>query len=1204
MPYDLFFVTFGQEYNANVTPGMTVNRARAMPGDSVTFQVDFNNTGATAASRVWINDTLASALTNVSLTFPDLQPLSAASFPNLTFADVGNGPHAFTITGEVAFGTVPGTLLTNVAEAAFSNATDVVFPAGAASASVRVGLVTKQMYLGKSSGGAPLLTTTKPTASTPQTTSMTPGSAPVTFALSPPLAKPLHVWGASVALWVKSQKVPPQSYHLTLGLLDNAVSVASLSPAFQINASSFQPYTFTFAVSNYTFAPGDQVGLQIVNLGGGGGSTDALIVAYNATLNGSQLDVVTDTYVSIDALTLENQDGATSNWSPLDSLVVQANVSDPFGSSRIAGVWVNITDPSGQLAAAGAMTAVLTDPSGLAAWTLFAYTLAPPLAAGQYRVVVNAMEDNGVLALAQAWASVSTPSFTFETAVSARHVQQGEALTLSAFYNNTGTGSAGSVWINDTLPAGLAFVSSVPVATSVSGSTYTWALTGVGPGPHSLAMDLVVTTASVGWVENRATLEYTDESEHPLATVYSNQSIFLNGPIVSLAMTDAPAAAIHANESVTYTFSLTNSGAEAHLLWLNDTLPTGFRYASSTETGLGGTVAVAGSVVRFAFSAMASGATWQWDLVATAGPTLVLNASYENAASLDYTSLNDTLMPESTANLSLTALSPWFPWASVLFLNPQALAGAVAPADISFNNLGNEAASYVWINLTLDAHLTMTNASAPYAVSGTTVTFLQQGVGVGGHTIFLNVTVSPAATDLEALSLFGTLDPRDGFGNPLPTTVLVRATLFVHAAQMSVYVAPASPVMEVGVPYPFALSCYNWGLDTASNVWLNFTLPSNLLYVNDSSPSPPTVSGTDFSWHRTNMAPGSFSIDLYLKARLTTANGTQADLSFHVDAQGSNHVSLPGISKNVTALIVAPMLLLTITSTSDHLPSGGSGTLVYTLRLTNVGMATAESVFLVDTIDPRLQVLYYDAAVSAAEDNQTYNWTFSGLAPGATQTVNVTVQLAGEVPAGSVIPNAFEATYTNSAGLVLGRIRSNPVAVTVTSDLAVYGYLGIVAAALALAALVVLRRRKTEIEDVFLVYRDGVLISHLSRTILREKDEDVLSGMLTAVQEFVREAFQYGEHRDLHQMDFGDYRILIERGTYVFLAVVYSGRESAAIHRKVRSVIDRVETEFGTTLATWDGDMEQVMGARDLIRDTLLGSSNHNHAAKPVPDSD
>ncbi len=104
--------------------------------------------------------------------------------------------------------------------------------------------------------------------------------------------------------------------------------------------------------------------------------------------------------------------------------------------------------------------------------------------------------------------------------------------------------------------------------------------------------------------------------------------------------------------------------------------------------------------------------------------------------------------------------------------------------------------------------------------------------------------------------------------------------------------------------------------------------------------------------------------------------------------------------------------------------------------------------------------------------------------------------------------------------------------------------------------------------------------------------------MLTAVQEFVRDAFQYGEHRELHQLDFGEYRILIERGKYVYLAVVYAGEESPGIRKKVRIVIDRIEEAFGPDLESWDGDMERVVGARDMLA-TLLGTANHNHSPKP-----
>ncbi len=137
-------------------------------------------------------------------------------------------------------------------------------------------------------------------------------------------------------------------------------------------------------------------------------------------------------------------------------------------------------------------------------------------------------------------------------------------------------------------------------------------------------------------------------------------------------------------------------------------------------------------------------------------------------------------------------------------------------------------------------------------------------------------------------------------------------------------------------------------------------------------------------------------------------------------------------------------------------------------------------------------------------------------------------------------------------------------------------------------------------QEVFLVYRDGVLIYHLSRSLTQDKDEDVLSGMLTAVQDFVRDAFRYGEHRELHHLDFGDYRILIERGKDVYLAVVYSGKDTGFVRKRVLSVLDHIETAYGPVLAKWDGDMDKVFGTRDVIREHLLKTNGHARPSPPL----
>ena len=1195
LPYDLYFLTFGQGYDASLTPAMTVDREQAQPGDVVSFTVHFNNTGSQPAPRVWINDTLPAALTNLSLGFPDLQPASVADFPNLTFADVSNGPHRFMITGQVAIGTLPGSVVTNAVALAFAGSNGGVVRAGPAVASVEVGLVTKQLYLGGPGTTSQVLGTTKPSSPTPQRITITPGSAPVSY-IGPALAGSFHARNASATLWLSKQKSQPQTYHLILSLLDNGTPVASFSPSFSIATTGFDRWVFALPVSDYTFGYGHRIGLQITNLGGGSGSSDSLIVAYNGTTNDSQLDLVTDTYVSIRSLSLESETGPTAEWSTLDSLIVHANVSEPFGASRITRSWIAITDPSGHLAFAGSMNPVLTDPSSLPAWELFAYTLSPPLDIGRYHVVVNATEDNGVSTLAEGWAKVSAPAFTLATLAPQYRVEAGQTFPLYVLYNNTGTGTAEWVWINETVPAQLVFVTSNLSVTSVSGSTYTWALTNVSVGSHRLEVDLRVVDGSIDWVENPVTLDFQDPSRHPGATLYSNTSLFLNGPILTLTATCAPSGIVHASEPVTYTIELTNSGTSASAVWVNVTLPPGFAYNATTAETVGGTPTVSGSVVHIAFPGMPSNATWAFDLLALASHLLVRNTSYATLFSVAYTSLRGDPMPEEAVSVALIAASPWIPTGTLGFLRSQVFPGTDAEAMVAFENSGNEPAPSVWVNLSLNPELRVANASLNYSGGTGTVGFVLSNVTAGYHRIYLNFTVSDGVADGSALTLLGTLDAHDGIGNPLPTAILSQANVYVSAAQLSLFIFPSKPRFEAGVPYPLTLSCYNWGTDTASNAWLNLTLPAGLEYVNDTSPAPPSVSSSGYTWRWTNLTPGRSSVQLYLRPRGSVPDGTFANLSFHLDYQGSDGHSRPSLREFVNGTIGAPNLLLSVTVDAANAVAGG--TLHYTLRIRNAGTTMASTVYLVNEVDPWLQVVTYDATVEAAVNNQTYNWTFPGLAPGASEVVNLTVRLADGVPAGTILPLVFEATYTNSVGGILGRVRSSPVTVGVVTDYTFLAWIGLGVGAAAVLAYAFLQRRRVEIEDVFLVYRDGVLISHLSRSLLREKDEDVLSGMLTAVQEFVREAFQYGEHRDLQQLDFGDYRILIERGTYVFLAVVYSGKESLALRKKVRGVIGRIEDEFGKVLEKWDGDMAQMIGARDVIRTELLGTANHNHGMK------
>ncbi|HTD81608.1 MAG TPA: hypothetical protein VK723_05620, partial [Thermoplasmata archaeon] len=120
------------------------------------------------------------------------------------------------------------------------------------------------------------------------------------------------------------------------------------------------------------------------------------------------------------------------------------------------------------------------------------------------------------------------------------------------------------------------------------------------------------------------------------------------------------------------------------------------------------------------------------------------------------------------------------------------------------------------------------------------------------------------------------------------------------------------------------------------------------------------------------------------------------------------------------------------------------------------------------------------------------------------------------------------------------------------------------------------------VEDVFLIHTDGRLVSHASRKFREEIDEDIFSGMLTVVQDFVKDSFRSRTKVGLKRLDFGDAKILIERSPHTFLATVLIGEEPALLPLYMIEVLKEVEGTFGETLEKWSGMLHELAGVDDL----------------------
>ncbi|MEK6911986.1 MAG: hypothetical protein AABX36_04215 [Candidatus Thermoplasmatota archaeon] len=130
--------------------------------------------------------------------------------------------------------------------------------------------------------------------------------------------------------------------------------------------------------------------------------------------------------------------------------------------------------------------------------------------------------------------------------------------------------------------------------------------------------------------------------------------------------------------------------------------------------------------------------------------------------------------------------------------------------------------------------------------------------------------------------------------------------------------------------------------------------------------------------------------------------------------------------------------------------------------------------------------------------------------------------------------------------------------------------------------------RSTLIEDVFLLHRSGLLLKHYTRRLRPNVDSDVLSGMLVAVQDFIKDSFR-GERGHLNEIRFGEIRIVVLEGKWTILAAVVRGTSPYNIQPEMVTALAELESKYEDPLADWDGTMEQMTDVEKIMSGLVEG---------------
>ncbi|MEW5937027.1 MAG: tetratricopeptide repeat protein [Candidatus Thermoplasmatota archaeon] len=118
---------------------------------------------------------------------------------------------------------------------------------------------------------------------------------------------------------------------------------------------------------------------------------------------------------------------------------------------------------------------------------------------------------------------------------------------------------------------------------------------------------------------------------------------------------------------------------------------------------------------------------------------------------------------------------------------------------------------------------------------------------------------------------------------------------------------------------------------------------------------------------------------------------------------------------------------------------------------------------------------------------------------------------------------------------------------------------------------------------VLAVDQAGLLLGISTSESTESIDADILAGMLSAVQNFVKDSFDSAGSATsgLGRLEYGDMKILVEHGEGIFLVAVFSGSEHPDMRPLLTRTVRRIEGSG--ILRTWSGRMEDVQGVQEEI---------------------
>lgn len=140
------------------------------------------------------------------------------------------------------------------------------------------------------------------------------------------------------------------------------------------------------------------------------------------------------------------------------------------------------------------------------------------------------------------------------------------------------------------------------------------------------------------------------------------------------------------------------------------------------------------------------------------------------------------------------------------------------------------------------------------------------------------------------------------------------------------------------------------------------------------------------------------------------------------------------------------------------------------------------------------------------------------------------------------------------------------------------------------AEVVMLRTLIYRVEQVFLIHKKtGLLLQHMVAPRVAAQDPDLVSAMLTAIQDFVKDSFSVKKSDTLQSLEFGELTIWIEESPEAVLAGIIRGNAPQELRLVFQEAIEKIHLRLSRELYGFTGETEPFTPSKPYL-ETCLAS--------------